>query len=238
LGGVSGEGVGVADVAGLKVAAVQLDGPAAVSGDGERAPVAIDPLDGPGGSVLNAEHARVAQADDAVPGGKLALCDAQPVLAESAVGVHECAGELVEGRSEGSFTATRRGSFPALAPDDRREFLRLVEAALRDDDAQRRTYGTWAAIRISRALTKTETVHLAGVVAEAVANGHGDVAAELERRVRGAASLNFRTALHEQLTGLAAVTADAATHVEAVRKLVATPTYSVRRVRSAEERPR
>ena len=45
LGGVPGERVGVADVPGLEVAAAELDGRAAVGGDGERAPVEVDPLD-------------------------------------------------------------------------------------------------------------------------------------------------------------------------------------------------
>jgi hypothetical protein len=91
LGGVAGERVGVADVSVLEVAAVELDGRAAVGGNREGAPFGVDALDGAGGAVLDGELVGVAQADDAVAGGELALCDAQPVFAEAAVGVHQLA---------------------------------------------------------------------------------------------------------------------------------------------------
>ena len=96
LGGVAGERVGVADVAGLEVAAAEFDGRAAVGGDGERPPFEVDVLDGSAGAVLDAENVGVAEADDAVAGGELAVRDGEPVVAEAAVGVHERAGELVE----------------------------------------------------------------------------------------------------------------------------------------------
>ena len=77
LGGVAGERVGVANVARLEVAAAELDGRAAVGGDGERPPVAVDALDGSAGAVLDAEAVGVAEADDAVAGGELAVRDGE-----------------------------------------------------------------------------------------------------------------------------------------------------------------
>jgi len=76
LGGMPGERVGVADVPRLEVAVAQLDGRAAVGGDPERATPEIDPVDGARGAVLDAEDRVVAQADDAVSDGELALCHA------------------------------------------------------------------------------------------------------------------------------------------------------------------
>ena len=77
LGGVAGERVGVADVAGLEVAAAELDGGAAVGGDRQRPLVAVDALDGAAGAVLDAEAVGVAEADDAVAGGELAVGDGE-----------------------------------------------------------------------------------------------------------------------------------------------------------------
>ena len=79
LGGVAGERVGVADVARLEVAAAELDGRAAVGGDGERPSFAVDLLDGSAGAVLDAEEVGVAEADDAVAGGELAVGDGEAV---------------------------------------------------------------------------------------------------------------------------------------------------------------
>ena len=55
LGGVAGERVGVSNVAGREVGAAELDGRAAVGGDRQRSLVAVDPLDGSAGAVLDAE---------------------------------------------------------------------------------------------------------------------------------------------------------------------------------------
>jgi hypothetical protein len=86
---MSGECVGVAEVARLEVAAAEFDDRAAISRNRQRSLVVIDLLDGSAGSVLDAEDVRVAQADDPVGGGELAVGNGQPMLPEAAGGVHQ-----------------------------------------------------------------------------------------------------------------------------------------------------
>src|SRR5262249_35483110 len=89
LGGVTGAGIGVPEVARLEVGAAQLGCRGAVGRDGERARVAVDSFDGPGGAVGDAEAVRVAHADDAVAGGELVVGEADAIRAEASVGVHQ-----------------------------------------------------------------------------------------------------------------------------------------------------
>ena len=125
--------------------------------------------------------------------------------------------------------------FPALVPQDRQKFLRLVESALADDDPQRCTYGTWIAAWINDELTPSETARLANAVVEAIAAGSTEVVAELERR-RRTIGYRFRNALHEALTETEAATPDAEAQIADARQLVAPIT--IRRVRSSAERRR
>ena len=53
-------------------------------------------------AVLDAENVGVAEADDAVAGGELAIRDDEPLVAEAPVGVHERAAELVQVGDVGS----------------------------------------------------------------------------------------------------------------------------------------
>jgi hypothetical protein len=96
LARVPGEGVGVADVAALEVAAVEADLVPAVSADVEAAAGAVDLLDRPPGAVANAEGVRVAQADDPVAGSKLAACDFEALAPEPPLRVQEHAGDRVQ----------------------------------------------------------------------------------------------------------------------------------------------
>jgi uncharacterized protein (TIGR02391 family) len=154
------------------------------------------------------------------------------------------ADRVLEDVEEGARTrAPRRGIFhrdaprlfPALSPDDRHEFVRLVESAVRGDDPQRRTYGAWLASWISRSLNEAEMDRLALALAETIASGRSEIAAELERR-RRALGYGFRRSLDEQLAQVRATSPETEAEVEAVRELLA-PIARVRRVRSADERP-
>jgi hypothetical protein len=133
-------------------------------------------------------------------------------------------------RGEGVFHRDAARIFPALAPADRQEFLRIVESALTHHDSQRQTYGVWMAMWTSRYLRRSETERLACLVAEAAA-GQAEVVAELRRRVRSAAAYEFRRALHEQLALVEARTPDAETGLAEARELVAVPNVRVRRSR-------
>src|SRR5262249_16338421 len=95
---------------GGEVGAAELYGRSPVGGDCQRSFVAVDPLDGSAGAVLDAESVGVPEADDAVAGGELAVGDGEAGRAEGAsghpggaggrggvgIGIDEGAGELVE----------------------------------------------------------------------------------------------------------------------------------------------
>ena len=75
LGSVPRKCVRVANVAGAEVAVVQLYDGAAVGGDGQRALVLVDLLDGAARSVLDSEQVGVPETDDTVAGGELAAVE-------------------------------------------------------------------------------------------------------------------------------------------------------------------
>lgn len=137
-------------------------------------------------------------------------------------------------RQRGEFHRDAPRLFAALSVDDRREVVRLIGDAIRDEDPQRRTYGTWMASWISRSLMDGESQSLARALAEAIANGRSEIAAELERRRRALAH-GFRRELDQQLAAVESVSAEAEAELQAVRELLA-PIFRVRRIRSIEER--
>jgi hypothetical protein len=141
------------------------------------------------------------------------------------------------GPQRGVFHRDAPRIFPALERDDRNEFVRLVEVALRDDNPQRRTYGTWLTIWMSRSLTPKETTLLARAIAQEISRGSGEIVTELERRLRGAAPYTFRKVLLEHLEEVEAETAEAEAELQAARELLETPKLQVRRIRSVDERP-
>jgi hypothetical protein len=96
LGGVTGEGVGVAEVARVEVAATELDDRPAVGRNDERPPFGVDTLDSPTRSVLDAENIGVAETDDSVTRGELSFRDNEPFLPEPTGSIHQRPGELVE----------------------------------------------------------------------------------------------------------------------------------------------
>lgn len=147
------------------------------------------------------------------------------------------AGARTTGPRAGVFHRDASRIFPSLSREDRDHFIRLTEAALRDDDSQRRTYGTWLVAWTSRHLDVAEMERLTEAVAVAVAAGHADVVSELERRMRGGTPYRFRTALRAQLQAVRPRTLEGKAQVAEALELIPQPVLRVRRVRSAAERP-
>ncbi len=71
LRGVARQRVRMADVARFEITPAELEGRAAVGGCNQRSILEVDPVDGCAGTVLDSEDVGVAEAHDAISGGKL-----------------------------------------------------------------------------------------------------------------------------------------------------------------------
>ncbi len=90
--------------------------------------------------------------------------------------------------------------FRALRQDDRSALLRLLDLAIQSDEPDRRTYGTWVALLISRHLRPHENDRLAQRLVDALGRGASEIASELTRTLhRSPGSLQLRSLLAEKL---------------------------------------